>query len=231
MDYEALLETFYRKLDLKGSLIVDVGGHVGRHAFPLAEMAGDSGSVWSFEPLPEMRLQFVSAMNENGVTNVSLFPFALSSTTGSAEFCYIPNDPAESGLQERKVYNQSPSEIVRRKVCVRRLDDLVPRRQQVSFIKVDVEGAELYVLQGAQETIRESRPIVAFECGAASYLGYHDTPELLYALLARNHYVIYSITGVKIEDEGMFARVSREQAYWDYIAFPMERARQATLLS
>lgn len=230
MDYEAMLEAFYRQLDLTDSLIVDIGGHVGRHAFPLAEMAGEGGAVWAFEPLPEMRQRFVESMNANGVINVSLFPFALSSVNGAAEFCYIPNNPGESGLKERAVYNQSPSEIVRRKVCVRRLDDFVPRRQRVSFIKIDVEGAELYVLQGAQETIRDSRPIVAFECGSASYLGYHDTPELMYSLLDRQYYDIFSITGEKITEERMFARVSKEQNYWDYIALPRERSNLASLL-
>ena len=231
MDYEALLEAFYRKLDLRDQLVVDVGGHVGRHAFPLAEMVGGVGTVFAFEPLPDIRNQFLGEISARGVKNIVVFPFALSTENGLSEFCFIPNLPGESGLRERKIYNGIPTEVIRITVGVRCLDDLVPERRKVAFMKIDAEGAELDILRGAAQMIQKSRPIVAFECGAASFLGYHDSPEEIFDLFAIIGYSVFSITGVKVDDRETFRRFSHEQNFWDYVALPQEKADLSELLT
>jgi FkbM family methyltransferase len=232
IDYEELLEEFYRKLDLRDQLVVDIGGHLGRHAFPLAEMVGTArGTVFAFEPLPDIRNRFLTEIAERGVTNIVVFPFALSNVDGLADFCFIPNNPGESGLKERRVYNDAPSEIVQITVGVRRLDDLVPERRKVAFLKIDAEGAEWDILKGSREMIKDSRPIVAFECGAASFLSYHDSPEDIFDLFANLNYLVFSITGVKVDEREKFRKLSHEQKFWDYIALPEEKSHLSTILT
>lgn len=222
MDFEALLEAFYRQLDLSGKEVVDVGAHVGRHALPLAEKVGKRGIVHAFEPIPVIRGRFVANAVTANANNVVVYPFALSQTNGLAEFQYIPNLPEESGLKARHVYNAVPDPVQLIPVQQHRLDDLLPAAR-VGFMKIDIEGGELDMLGGAVNTLAKSRPIVAFECGAASFLGYHDRPQDIFQLFADNDYLVYSIHGDVVETAEAFREASYAQIFWDYIASPVEQ--------
>jgi len=105
-------------------------------------------------------------------------------------------------------------------VKVARLDDVIPAAAGIRFIKIDVEGGELDVLRGATRTLEASRPIVAFECGASSFLGYHEAPDAIFEVFASRSYRVYSITGLPIADVEAFRKASFAQTFWDYVAFP-----------
>lgn len=229
MDFEQLLQAFYEKLDLAGTKVIDIGAHVGRHAIPLARRAGATGMVLAFEPLPQIRLRLVQALDADGLNNVAVLPFALSNRSGADTFVYTPECPEESGLRRRAEYNVAPTRFEHIPVTVCRLDDLV-RGEGVGFIKIDVEGGELDVLSGATRCLEAGRPIVAFECGAASYRGYHGSPQAIYELFATRGYRIYSILGHEMADADSFAQASRDQNFWDYVALPEERASEAVKL-
>lgn len=106
---------------------------------------------------------------------------ALSNQFGRANFVYLPTLPAWSGLRPQPCpVNVEPQQI---EVEVCRLDDLVPKDKIIDFIKIDVEGAELEVLEGARETIRRSRPHVLFEHAKIHNTYYDTTPGSVYTLL------------------------------------------------
>jgi FkbM family methyltransferase len=231
MDFEAKLEQFYNQLDLAGTLVIDIGAHVGRHAIPLAKKVGVEGVLYAFEPIPQIRMQLNENIISSGLNNVVVYPFALSSAQGVSDFNYIPNLPGESGIKKRHIYNSNPGEILIIQVGIFRLDNLVPLKNKISFIKIDVEGAELDVLRGAKDLLKSSRPIVAFECGAASFLGYHDSPEEIFNIFSSLDYQIYSITGERIIDSLSFYKTSHDQNYWDYLALPSGKEDLSRLLS
>lgn len=220
MDFEAKLETFYNKLHLAGSTVIDIGAHVGRHTIPLAKKIGPEGLLYAFEPIPAIRNRLHENLTSLGLNNVAVYPFALSDERRTSDFNFIPNLPEESGLNKRHIYNGVPSEFQILKVGVFRLDDLIPPKHAVSFIKIDVEGAELDVLRGASQLLQSSRPVVAFECGAASFLGYHQNPEKLFDLFSALGYQIFSIIGQPMVDAETFVRATYAQNSWDYISLP-----------
>jgi len=87
--------------------------------------------------------------------------------------------PARSGL--RKQAYPDPNEQVKViKVPVRRLDDIIPKHIKIDFIKIDVEGAELLVLCGAENVIRASKPIIVFEHGAESAKQFESSTEQIF---------------------------------------------------
>lgn len=220
MDFEAMLEEFYNQLDLDGTTVIDIGANIGRHAIPLAKKVGVRGVVHAFEPIPLIRSHLSENLFLAELNNVVVYPFALANESGVADFNYIPNLPEESGLKKRHIYNAVPSEYKLIKVGVFRLDDLIPLKNKISFIKIDVEGGELDVLRGATGLLESSRPIVAFECGAASFLGYHETPEEIFNLFSSLGYQVYSITGEHMTGALAFNKASHAQNFWDYIALP-----------
>jgi FkbM family methyltransferase len=91
---------------------------------------------------------------------VQIHNVALGDQTGVADFHW---NPRRSGFSSLKGPGAGAG-VSSFEVEIKRLDDLVPVDRSIGFIKVDVEGAELYVLRGAQRVLAASRPIVLFEC-------------------------------------------------------------------
>ncbi|MEM7198164.1 MAG: FkbM family methyltransferase, partial [Pseudomonadota bacterium] len=178
-------------------------------------------------PVPAVRHGLHEKLVQSGCNNVVVLPFALSDRTERGEFNFIPNLPEEGGLKRRHRYNAEPEAFIPVEVAVKRLDDMVPVGADIVFIKIDVEGAELAVLEGAQGILQKNRPVVAFECGAGSFLGYHDRPEDIWKLFDQLDYRIISITGEMMHTAEKFRKESHVQKFWDYIAIH-KRDEQAT---
>ena len=231
MDYEAKLETFYTQLPLIGGIVVDVGAHTGRHAVPLSKLVGMDGICYAFEPVPFVRQELAANIASLALNNIVIFPFALGEANRLADFNFIPNIPQESGLKKRVVYNAVPSEFQQIPVKVCRLDDVLPSVKTVKFIKMDVEGGEMDVLRGSTKILENSRPIVAFECGAAGYPAYSATPDEIFEVFSKRGYSVFSITGIRIENVEDFRRETTTQRFWDYIAFPELQPELATILT
>lgn len=231
MDFEAKLETFYSQLPLSGATVVDVGAHTGRHTIPLSKLAGIEGVCYAFEPAPAIRHQLAFNLAAEGLNNTVILPFALGESDRVAAFNFIPNIPQESGLKKRHIYNAVPSEFQQIAVHVCRLDDLLPSPAKVKFVKMDVEGGELDVLKGSIELLEIARPIVAFECGAACFLGYNANPDEIFEIFSSRGYTIFSIIGTQIVSVEDFRQVTTAQNFWDYIAFPESKPELAKLLT
>jgi FkbM family methyltransferase len=229
IDFEARLEAFYRRLPLEGSAVIDVGAHLGRHAIPLAQLVGPSGIVHAFEPIPVIRSRLAENLRQADANNVIVYPFPLANEAGPTSFTYTPDLPQESGIKARHIYNEPTGEPELLNLYARRLDDLF-QKPEIAFIKIDIEGGELDMLRGATESISAARPIVSFECGASSFLGYHDEPEAIFDLFSVRDYVVCSIIGDEVTDRQAFREASHAQTVWDYIALPREKAHLADCL-
>jgi FkbM family methyltransferase len=155
---------------------IDVGAHAG-HILREMLAAAPRGRHIAIEPVP--RFHALLARKYGG--RVTLVDCALSDREGEVEFVWFPERPALSGFRERRMTADYRPERFR--VRTRRLDDLVPAGQRIDLLKIDVEGAELQVLQGATETLRSSRPIVLFETGPGGADEYGTRPEEVFDLL------------------------------------------------
>lgn len=91
MDYEAKLAAFYSQLSLHGADVIDVGAHIGRHAIPLANLVGLEGTCYAFEPIPSVRQVLAANINQSGLNNTIVLPFALGESNRIAVFNFIPN--------------------------------------------------------------------------------------------------------------------------------------------
>lgn len=219
--YEQRLQHLYTGWLRDGDVGVDVGAHVGRHAFPMAACVGPGGRVLAFEPNPRVFPVLQSRLAALGLANVSTMDVALSDSAGEADFVIAVDRAEESGLRERQYDGATRLEHVRVKLT--RLDDIAPAAAR--FIKIDTEGAEFNVLLGARETLRRLRPLVSFEFGENSYRAYGVDPVAVHRYLSGMDYALLSIFGDAL-DEPTFVRHSREQTYWDYVASPADHAAQ-----
>lgn len=218
-DYEALLERAYRSLIRAGDTVIDVGAHTGRHTAVFRELVGGAGRVLAFEPLPDV----AQALRDRGFDDrVQIFQCALSDFSGRSSFVHARGTPQESGLKER-LYNHpalaAPTTI---EVEVRRLDEFLPLIDQLSFLKLDIEGAELSCLRGAVELVRRFRPVISVEFGGSAYGAYGETPRALFDFAAAAGYRIGDLFGGICPDLESWLRVC-DTAYWDYFLVPSER--------
>lgn len=153
---------------------VDVGCHKGEVLEWFLKFA-PSGRHVGFEPIPEM---FERLKSQFAHTTCVFYNYALADKDGETEFVYVPQAPAYSGLKERD-YDGKKVTPQRIPVQVRRLDDLVLANQPISLIKIDVEGGELGVLEGALETLKRDKPLVIFEHGKGASDHYGTTPRMI----------------------------------------------------
>lgn len=134
----------------KEDLALDVGSNLGIYTYALSQLAGQ---VIAFEPIP-LLARFV---RNQALPNVTVREIALSATGGERELC-VP----EEGAAYATLRDDAPSGNVERlKVATQTLDALGLGR--IGFMKIDVEGFEEAVLNGAQETIKRDKPRLLIE--------------------------------------------------------------------
>lgn len=146
----------------KGGIAVDIGANEGVYAYALSELGA---VVHAFEANPT----FADRAQQMLGPRAHVHRLALSNETGSASF-FIPLADDSSELHLAGNLKNSHSQFERQsviKVEVRTLDSFA--LQGVQFIKVDVEGSELEVLEGARETILRDHPGLLLELLSGTY--------------------------------------------------------------
>lgn len=139
---------------LPGKVFIDIGSHIGS-IISEVKAHNKEVSIIGVEAIPEK----VSNLRRS-FPSVRFFECALGEKTGEATF-YI-NEKA-SGYSSLLNPNDSSSDSIREiTVSVQKLDNL-SKFQDVDAIKIDVEGAELGVILGGKETIKNNKPIIMFE--------------------------------------------------------------------
>jgi FkbM family methyltransferase len=142
-----------------GMTVLDIGAHGGFYALLLSKLVGPTGQVIAFEPLPANYRVLEENMALNRVTNVQVRREAVGKRSGEMDF-EVP-DPEDS-LVAGQVSAADPRGSMR--VRVVSLDDfLLERGVHVDFIKMDVEGAEGDILQGARRTLETFHPRMMVE--------------------------------------------------------------------
>jgi FkbM family methyltransferase len=164
---------------------IDAGTHKGE-IMDLFLKYAPAGKHFGFEPIPDLYFALKKKYKEN--SNCTILPFALSAIKQKASFNYVTTNPAYSGLKKRK-YDREEKDI---KITVQteRLDDVIPSSLPVKIIKIDVEGGELELMQGASKTLSKFKPLVIFESGIGGSDIYGTTPEKIFAFLSGLSYTI-----------------------------------------
>lgn len=149
----------WRRLVKPGDVAADVGAHIGAHTLALASLVGPGGAVLAFEPQARVADLLERNLRQNGLAlgHVYVYRCALGAARGWASHAR-PDYRATGnfgGVELAPAGDQSEP------VSVIALDELDLRH--LDFLKVDVEGAEVDVLNGARDTIKRARPVIYAE--------------------------------------------------------------------
>ncbi len=183
--YESAKQKAFRSLVQKGSVVFDIGANVGIYTLLASRQAGPGGRVFAIEPL-ERNVSYLRRHVElNRANNVEIIQVAISNHEGVGAF--------EANGNPHLGHLSTQGQV---SVGVVTLDRLASERKDwpPGILKIDVEGGEADLLEGAVETLRRHRPII--------FMATHG-PELHRVCCSRLEalgYRLESITDKALED-------------------------------
>ncbi len=149
--YEYHKRRMFEKIVYPGAVIYDIGANAGYFSLLAAEMTGEKGLVYAFEPLPR-NIDFIKwHIRLNKMVNIQVIEAAVSDQIGEAYF--------DLGASTAMGHLAKSGELAVTSVT---LDGLLDegKIQPPNIIKLDVEGAEFLALSGAQKLVETYQPII-----------------------------------------------------------------------
>lgn len=157
-------------------VVVEAGAYIGDLTVPISRLVD---RVVAFEPQAEIRSILEHNLSTNQCTNVDVLPYALGHECGVTTYQTDPLSPGSTMMAT----GDSPAQVVT-------LDSL---GLDVDFIKADVEGMEILLLAGAQETLERCRPVLFLERDTVSLPRQPSLDEVLQILGYSYHHLIFPL--------------------------------------
>lgn len=186
--YEDRETRFVKSVARADWIVFDVGANVGYYSLLLAKLA-PQGEVHAFEPHPLARKILEVNLLLNNLENLKVNPVALAEKEGRSDFCLTKDTGFSSFREIGRVEFLKKIQVP----CLT-LDQYVQSQgiKKIDFIKIDVEGAEGLVLNGAKKTLDELRPpLLMIELQPENLKVYGEEPTTISARLAAFGYRLF----------------------------------------
>lgn len=169
--FHHLSEMIFMKHFLKPEMtFVDIGGNQGEFSLIAAKKL-TKGKVITFEPVSAYFQLLKQNMELNGFSNVELFQLGLSNQKGELPIytslaTEIHRGSVHDGLSS--LYKTEERGVLQEVIKLDVFDNLL-NLNRLDFIKIDVEGAELFALKGAEKHLRKFLPDILIEISENTY--------------------------------------------------------------
>jgi FkbM family methyltransferase len=188
------LPEMYADYHCHNEIVIDAGGYIGDSMQQFIKFFGPKlKRLYSFEPISSNLEQLRQAARRHQGYDIITLPYALDQADGESSLL-ITKENVSSHLEGRSAHYANAMHLITDSIPVetRALDNLIPPEEKVTFIKMDIEGAEYGALQGARRIISTHKPSLALAI-------YHDPahyfliPQLIkamvpeYKLYVRHH--------------------------------------------
>lgn len=151
-----------RPLLRPGAVFVDVGANIGYFTLLAASLVGNEGKVIAFEPHPDNRALLERSTQENGFTNIDLYPFAVDEEARTLQLYPTESSSLSLVLAECSTH-AVPEKTQPHAVPTVVLDEFLARLERLDVIKIDTDGAEPRVLRGMRGLIEKHHPVIFAE--------------------------------------------------------------------
>jgi FkbM family methyltransferase len=164
----------------EGMVCFDIGSNIGYYALLESNLVKENGKIFAFEPSPVNFSAFLSNVELNECKNIMMFNFAMGKKNEELEFI-ISRESNWSKIRNENDLITSQTEVVN--VPVKTLDSFCEENkiEKIDLVRLDVEGHERKIIEGALTTLRKFHPKLMVEIHKM-YLGTHETREILIEL-------------------------------------------------
>ena len=151
--YESDKQQALERLVIPGMMVFDIGAQTGFYTLIFSRLVGEQGRVYAFEPFPDNVHRLLAHLRLNKVGNAQVIHAAV------AEHSSLSGFSVDHGSYRNKLADGAEAVLL---VATTSLDDVVERHGLTppGLIKMDVEGAESTILEGARRLLERHRPIL-----------------------------------------------------------------------
>jgi FkbM family methyltransferase len=196
--YEKETVELCKHLLCPGMVVVDAGAHIGQYTILFSKMVTTTGKVYSFEPDPDSFIRLIKNIEINCAENVVANNLALSDIAGEGTLFILDSSrvPGGSSLRRQKSCNGSKVNIK-----ITTMDEYARNigLSKLDLLKVDIEGAELLLLKGAECVINNFRPLIIMELSEHLSLPFGYRKDDVYYKLVSFGYYIYEIAELPLK--------------------------------
>jgi len=143
----------------KGDCIIDVGGNIGLTAIIASKCTQESGEVIVFEPEPDCFRLLKKNIRLHGINNIYAHKLALSDRDGVISFYKDKKYSILGSLSKNNIMNNT-EEIV---VQTSKYDSFIKTSKKIHILKMNIQGSEGMVIEGARQMIKQHLPMVISE--------------------------------------------------------------------
>jgi FkbM family methyltransferase len=228
-DYEGIETAFVRRQVTRGMAVLDVGANLGWFTVHLSLLVGADGRVDAFEPRSDLLDLLTKTIAENRLTNVTTHNFALGSQNSHGQVIWSAHDVNPGGTH-LVLSDLATPDIITQPVLVKTLDSCISHR--IDFIKIDVEGSELLVFEGAQRILSKDRPVILVEINPSNLIRTSGISAEEFGLFVESlDYLLYEIAadgscGRQIQT----AELSAIETLVNVAMLPKERAETTAVI-
>ncbi len=200
--HEPLTTKLIRNSISKGMVCLDLGSNIGYYALLEAQLVGEEGRVFAFEPSPLNFNLLKNNLDLENRSNIEIQNFALTNKNGTLSFL-IPKKSNYCRVVKDGEKISSADKII--DVPSRTLDSFLIDKSldKIDFMRMDVEGYEYHIYQGMRETIKKHRPTLLMEFHKSN-MGIEQSKQFLKELENDGYCLQYYID--RALDEALLAK-------------------------
>ena len=155
--YEPNQTEVVKKYVHEGDTVIDIGAHVGYYTLLMAQLVGENGKVYSFEPDPANFQLLKKNVEINGFENVVLIQKAVSNITDKVKLFLGDDDSAINRIYDAKLGDAKESIDVESVT----IDEYFKENDElINFIKIDSEGSEVKIINGMKQFLSRNQELV-----------------------------------------------------------------------
>ena len=224
MDFEVCLLDLADYFIQADTTIIDVGANLGIYSLYFSKKH-TSCQVYSYEPVSSVFKSFKKSVDINNLTNLHPYLLAVGSDCCETEIYAATEATYNKGLSSIMNNFDLNETYIKEKTNIITLDSHIKKYNRVSLIKIDVQGLEKNVLDGAIEIIKRDSPVIIFEHSDLYFKVPSETRKHISELFSLNNYKIYLIRSGENEFKYLFLedidfRNSSDNIDGDFVAIP-----------
>jgi len=192
--YEINESRFFKQIIKKGMHVVDIGANIGYFTILFSKLVGSEGKITAFEPSPRSFNLLKKNIKLNSAENIDPIQKAVSNFSGKAKLYLSNHNAGDNRLFANEILKiDKGREVI--EVETVRLDDYL-KDELISLLKIDVQGGEMNLIDGALKTISNNQnlkmiiefwPIGLSSQGIAPHIFLEKIKQLGFLIFDMNH--------------------------------------------